>query len=435
MTAPSGAWLLLDRDSRPPVALPVPRQACLGLTRAVLFHGEGWQHGGAAVDAAWQTAWEYAGGDPAVAVCLSAWQRHGGSAERPPLRWIAAALVLGDDVRSGRAAGAMFVRETAWTDFLSTGGGLRGGEPIRSFGDGDRRREDVQALTAAVLGGAIDAVAGPLPPAAGVEPLLEAAVLRDAVRTAVSVEACARRFDVAVRENRLAAMRELAYGAGHEINNPLANIAARAQALLLEETDQERRRRLSTIVDQAFRARDMIGGLMVFARPPRPRQEITELGPLLAGVLDASRPMAAVRGARLEYTPPNEPLSAWVDGTHVEEAVRAIVVNALEAVNPGGRVMLSVAAADGAMDDVDAACLIKVIDEGRGMDVETAQRAIDPFFSGREAGRGIGLGLSKAWRLIDTNGGVLEIDSKPGRGTCVTIRVPRTRQPMAPAAR
>jgi signal transduction histidine kinase len=67
--------------------------------------------------------------------------------------------------------------------------------------------------------------------------------------------------------------------------------------------------------------------------------------------------------------------------------------------------------------------------------VETAQRAIDPFFSGREAGRGIGLGLSKAWRLIDTNGGVLEIDSKPGRGTCVTIRVPRTSQPMAPAAR
>lgn len=435
MTAPSGAWLLLDRDSRPPVALPVPRQACLGLTRAVLFHGEGWQHGNAAVDASWKMAWEYAGADPAVAVCLTAWQRDDGFADRSPLRLIAAAVVLGDDVRSGRAAGALFVKEAGWADFLSMGGGLRSGEPIRSLGDGDRRREDIQGLTAAVLSGAIDAVASPLPPAAGVEPSTEAVVLREAVQAAVSLEACGRRFDVAVRENRLAAMRELAYGAGHEINNPLANIAARAQALLLEETDQERRRRLSTIVDQAFRARDMIGGLMVFARPPRPRQETTELGPLLAGVLDASRPMAAVRGARLEYAASNEPLTAWVDGTHVEEAVRAIVVNALEAVDPGGRVMLSVATADGAMDDVDAACVIKVIDDGRGMDVETAQRAIDPFFSGREAGRGIGLGLSKAWRLIDTNGGVLEIDSKPGRGTCVTIRVPRTHPPASPAAR
>ena len=61
MTAPSGAWLLLDRDSRPPVALPVPRQACLGLARAVLFQGAGWQHGGVAAGAAWQAAWEQAG--------------------------------------------------------------------------------------------------------------------------------------------------------------------------------------------------------------------------------------------------------------------------------------------------------------------------------------------------------------------------------------
>ena len=414
MTAPSGAWLLLDRDSRPPVALPVPRQACLGLARAVLFQGEGWQQGAAAVEAAWQAAWERAGGDPAVAVCLSAWRQQGGVAERPPVRWVAAALVLGDDLRSGRAAGAIFVGEAAWAEFVATAE-----TPPR----------------AAVMTGAIDLVAGPMPPAAAVEPQLEAIVLRDAVRTAMVAEACSRRFDVAVREHRLAAMRELAYGAGHEINNPLANIAARAQALLLEEPDPERRRRLSTIVDQAFRARDMIGGLMVFARPPRPRQETTDVGPLVAGVLEASRPMAAVRGARLEYALPREPLAAWIDGPQVEEAVRAIVVNALEAVDPGGSVVLSVAAADGADDTSGAACLITVKDDGRGMDEETARRALDPFFSGREAGRGIGLGLSKAWRLIDTNGGVLEIDSKPGQGTCVMIRVPRLSQPPAVVAR
>jgi signal transduction histidine kinase len=423
MTAPSGAWLLLDRDSRPPVALPVPRQACLGLTRAALFQGTGWQHCGVPVDAAWQAAWEHAGGDPAVAVCLSAWQRDGSSAERPPLRWVAASLVLGDDVRSGRAAGAVFVTEAGWDAFLSAAGGGRGGGLARGSGDGDRRREDAPALLAAVQAGAIESVAAAMAPAAAVAPLMEAIVLRDAIRTAISVEACAHRFDAAVRENRLAAMRELAYGAGHEINNPLANIAARAQALLLEETDPERRRRLSTIVDQAFRARDMIGGLMVFARPPRSRLETTEVGSLVSGVFEATRPMAAVRGGRLEYAPPSEPLAALIDGSQIEEAVRALVVNALEAIDPGGRVILSVTATVGATD-AEAACLIKVVDDGRGMDEETARRALDPFFSGREAGRGIGLGLSKAWRLVDANGGLLEIDSRPGHGTCVTVRIP-----------
>lgn len=431
MTAPSGAWLLLDRDSRPSVALPVPRQACQGLTRAVLFQGAGWQHGGVAAGAAWQAAWEQAGGDSTVAVCLASWERHGTFAERPPLRWIAAMLVLGDDVRSGRAAGATFVSESAWADFVTTAAGPRPGDTARSFSEGDRRRAEALKLATAVLAGAIDPIAGPLPPAAVVDPAAEALVLRDAVQAAASLEASTQRFDSAVRENRLAGMRELAYGAGHEINNPLANIAARAQALLVEEADPERRRRLSTIVDQAFRARDMIGGLMVFARPPRPRREATEVGSLLAGVLESSRPMAAVRGARLEYEPPVQPFAAWIDGPQVEEAVRAVVVNALEAVDPGGRVELSVMAADPAADDADAACLIRVADDGRGMDDETARRAIDPFFSGREAGRGIGLGLSKAWRLIDTNGGALDIESRPGQGTCVTIRLPRPEPVLA----
>jgi len=51
-------------------------------------------------------------------------------------------------------------------------------------------------------------------------------------------------------------------------------------------------------------------------------------------------------------------------------------------------------------------------------------RAFDPFFSGREAGRGIGLGLPKAWRLVEINGGTLEIDSRPGRGTRVLVSLP-----------
>ncbi len=255
----------------------------------------------------------------------------------------------------------------------------------------------------------------------GGSPVVEAALLRDAVQAALRHAQLQERFQQAVAEARLEAMRELAYGAGHEINNPLANIATRAQALLLEEADPERRRRLSTIVDQSFRARDMIGGLMLFARPPKPRPESTEVGAIVTAVIDSTRPQAAMRTVRLEYSPLPAPVNVLVDRVQIEEALRVVVVNAIEAVVLGGRVVLEAvrrAPVDGGW------CEISVVDDGRGMSIDAARRAFDPFFSGREAGRGAGLGLSKAWRLVELNGGRVLLDSRPGRGTRVSLLLP-----------
>src|SRR5262245_21085375 len=76
-------------------------------------------------------------------------------------------------------------------------------------------------------------------------------------------------FEARLEREKLAGLMELAYGAGHEINNPLANIAARAQTLLEDERDPERRRKLQAIHRQAMRAHEMIADLMLFARPPK----------------------------------------------------------------------------------------------------------------------------------------------------------------------
>jgi len=146
-------------------------------------------------------------------------------------------------------------------------------------------------------------------------------------------------------EARLEAVRAFAYGAGHEINNPLANIAARAQALLVDEVHPERRRKLATIVDQAFRARDMIGGLMVFARPPVPRPAAVAVHDVVRPAVDAARSVAESRGVRLEYSPPPTVVTVHVDAGQVGEALRALVHNALEAVDEGGRVVVEVSSA------------------------------------------------------------------------------------------
>src|SRR4051812_4979982 len=87
-------------------------------------------------------------------------------------------------------------------------------------------------------------------------------------------------FEAAVETAKLQALYNFAYGLSHEINNPLANIATRAQTLLVEERDPERRRKLATIVQQAFRAHEMIADLMLFARPPTPKLETVDLAKL-----------------------------------------------------------------------------------------------------------------------------------------------------------
>jgi signal transduction histidine kinase len=224
--------------------------------------------------------------------------------------------------------------------------------------------------------------------------------------------------DAGLAEARFEAVRAFAYGAGHEINNPLANIAARAQSLLLDERDPERRRKLATIVDQAFRARDMIGGLMVFARPPAPRQAAVDVHEVVRPVVEAVRSFAAARAVRLEYSPPPAPVAVVVDAAQVGEALRAVVQNALEAVEDGGRVVLEASAGEG------GGARVAVVDDGPGMDPDAVRCAFDPFYSGRDAGRGIGLGLPKALRLVEVNGGRLAVESRPASGTRVVIDLP-----------
>jgi signal transduction histidine kinase len=313
---------------------------------------------------------------------------------------------LSQDLVSGPLAdGVVEVDESAWRAWIARGP-VEADPSAQGEAWADRLRAGDLPMPQ-VLGGA----SLPL--------TVEGGELLATVRLAADHVHLARSFQDALGEARLEAMRELAYGAGHEINNPLANIATRAQTLLLDERDPERRRRLSTIVDQAFRARDLIGGLMLFARPPRPNRVATDLHAMVSAVIDRLGSLAGQRLARLDYDPVQASPAVAVDRSQVEEAIRAVVSNALEAVGEGGRVTVSVS--DGR---ASGNCDLVIADDGPGIDPTMLRRVFDPFFSGREAGRGAGLGLSKAWRFLEANGGTIEIESRAGRGTRVLIRLP-----------
>jgi signal transduction histidine kinase len=228
-------------------------------------------------------------------------------------------------------------------------------------------------------------------------------------------------FDAHLEREKLAALMELAYGAGHEINNPLANIAARAQTLLADETDPERRRKLEAIHRQAMRAHEMIADLMLFARPPKLEMATIDLRKLVREVVDSLRDLAAERAIDLQCDVGDAPILVQADATQLAVAVAAVVTNAIEAVGSQGQVTAT--AREWAEGEVRSAEVI-VRDNGPGISDTVRQHIFDPFFSGREAGRGLGFGLSKCWRIVTDHGGRIVVNNIEGGGAEFTILLP-----------
>jgi hypothetical protein len=229
-------------------------------------------------------------------------------------------------------------------------------------------------------------------------------------------------FEERLEREKLAALMELAYGAGHEINNPLANIAARAQTLLEDEPDPERRRKLTAIHRQAMRAHEMIADLMLFARPPKLELATVDLRQLVRQVVDEQREVAVERSIELSCAVGDTPISIQADATQLAVAVAAVVTNAIEAVGSNGHV--TVAAREWTEGEARSAEVI-VRDDGPGISESVRRHLFDPFFSGREAGRGLGFGLSKCWRIVTDHGGRVVVNNVEGGGAEFTIALPQ----------
>ncbi|HZZ71285.1 MAG TPA: HAMP domain-containing sensor histidine kinase [Pirellulales bacterium] len=240
------------------------------------------------------------------------------------------------------------------------------------------------------------------------------------------LEQAPREFERRLEQLKLEALKNFAYGAGHELNNPLANIATRAQLLLKDETHPERRRRLAAINAQAFRGHEMISDLMLFARPPKLVRRNVNLPAVVEELLTKLAPEAAAQEIALALVPPD---AAWrageisVDPVQLAVALRAILINGIEAVGHGGRIELEIRAAQGPDQREFAEMVVR--DSGPGIPPEIRPHIFDPFFSGREAGRGLGFGLCKAWRIITDHGGWIEVRSAPAHGSEFVIGLPR----------
>lgn len=215
---------------------------------------------------------------------------------------------------------------------------------------------------------------------------------------------------------KLAALAEMAAGAGHEINNPLAVISGRAQLLIAEETDPRRRKSLETIVSQAQRIHRMIVDLMTFARPPAPDCKPLDIVEAIDRAAGAVKHEADEE--RISVTINAAPQLPQVSGdvAQLAAAIECILRNSLEATPENGSVQVTAEVAQSAVQ-------IRISDTGHGITDDQRKHIFEPFYSGREAGRGLGMGLPKAWRIVQNHGGEILVENAE-QGTTVTIRLP-----------
>ena len=239
-------------------------------------------------------------------------------------------------------------------------------------------------------------------------------------------------FDEELEQAKVASLAEFAAGAGHEINNPLAVISARAQLLMREETHPRRRRELAVIHAQALRVTEMISDMMLFARPPEPEWAMHDLAERGAHWSDDWHAWSREAGVALEVALGESPLWVRADDVQLRVAVGAVIRNALEAAGEAGKVRVEMSFGQRGEAPTVA---IEVGDDGPGMSDDVRQHLFDPFYSGREAGRGIGMGMSKCWRIVQLHAGEIEVRATAGGGTVVRIVLPMAEAGTRPARR
>ncbi len=284
------------------------------------------------------------------------------------------------------------------------------------------------ALAAARLPGAGGALA------AGAAALLAAfTVHRLRLRIRAASQERGNLSEQLVQSQKLAVLGELSSGIAHEINTPLAVIGQEAELLRADLEALEHGparealgRRLDSIEAQVRRCGDITHGMLQLVRKAAP-----VLQPVVLAQLCEDMALLAEREARrrevriVRRYAPGMP-ETLTDPPQLKQVVLNLLVNAVQAVRPGGRVELAVGPGAPGWSE------IQVRDDGPGIPEENLSRIFNPFFTTKPPGQGTGLGLSVCLGIVDRLGGTLGAANAPGGGAVFTVRLPEGANPPEP---
>jgi signal transduction histidine kinase len=224
-----------------------------------------------------------------------------------------------------------------------------------------------------------------------------------------------------VQSEKLASIGEMSAAVAHGLRNPLGSLRAAAQFALKRPDSPAAREQLSAILDEVDRLDRRITHLLSFSRPAPFHPMRESVAQLVEGVLPAFSQMLEERKVELSVDVPADLPAVRVDPMQMEQTLVEVVSNALDAMPAGGRLAISARREPVEPSGPDGV-VIQVTDTGGGIADETLSRVTEPFFTTRAEGTGLGLAIVK--RYVEQNGGRLELRSRPGTGTTVSVRLP-----------
>jgi PAS domain S-box-containing protein len=232
---------------------------------------------------------------------------------------------------------------------------------------------------------------------------------------------------------RLDAVGQLTGGIAHDFNNLLTVLSGSLQLLETECDSADARDLIASALRSVGRGAELTGKLLAFARRQRLMPQAVDVHALLQ---DVARMLGRTLGdaIRLEIAGCENLPPAYADPSQLEAALVNLALNARDAMLEGAgeiaikadEALVGAGRSHGGLPPGDYVRII-VTDSGRGMSAETLARAMEPFFTTKEAGRGSGLGLSMVYGFARQSRGGLHIDSALGRGTRVALYLPAAR--------
>jgi signal transduction histidine kinase/NAD-dependent dihydropyrimidine dehydrogenase PreA subunit len=220
-----------------------------------------------------------------------------------------------------------------------------------------------------------------------------------------------------IQAEKLASMGQMAAGIAHEINNPLGVVLMYAH-LLKEEmsADSPGQEDASRIIHEAERTRQIVRGILNFAREEKLDRKPTDVNALVqssvSGILGTSRDGKY----HVQLSLDDSLAPQWVDASQLRQVFDNLLTNAKEAMPEGGTIRLST-------QDGEDEFSVAVADSGPGIPEENLPKMFTPFFTTKKVGKGTGLGLSVCYGIVKMHGGAIQATNNPEGGACFTVRI------------
>jgi len=229
------------------------------------------------------------------------------------------------------------------------------------------------------------------------------------------------------RMDRLATMGELSAGIAHEIRNPLAGIKSSAQVIEESFSATDFRAQLaSRIVKEIDRSNELLKRFFNFARPSKPKQDFHNIEMIVDGVYLLMAPRFRKKNINFSKNFAEDLPQVYVDESQMEQVVLNLFLNAVDSMPEGGKITVTTGMQNSKNKEiahtVDSSVFVEISDTGNGIPSTKLEKIFNPFYTTKSDG--VGLGLSISTRLLEENGGKIDVQSEFGKGSEFTISLP-----------